>query len=193
MFYIGAERIMLFGAISMREQRAGELLPLFRGITNSIPGIFGVSIQAGIFQTRMGRARTIDLDVSGDDLNKVIQVAGAMFGMIKKEIPDAQIRPLPSLELLYPEVKLKPHRDRLKAAGMSARDLGIAIDVLMDGRKIGDFKQEGEKKIDLVLKASEEDITTPEELYGAPVVSPKGRIIPVSPLQHLKGQQALPR
>jgi HAE1 family hydrophobic/amphiphilic exporter-1 len=180
MFYIGAERIMLFGAISMHEQRAGELLPLFRRITNSIPGIFGVSIQAGIFQTRMGRARTIDLDVSGDDLNKVVQVAGAMFGMIKKEMPDAQIRPLPSLELLYPEVKLRPLRDRLKAAGMSARDLGIAIDVLMDGRKIGDFKQEGEKKIDLVLKASEEDINTPEELYEALVVSPKGRIIPVS-------------
>jgi HAE1 family hydrophobic/amphiphilic exporter-1 len=130
----------------------------------------------------MGRARTIDLDVSGDDLNSVVQVAGAMFGMIKKEMPDAQIRPLPSLELLYPEVKLKPLRDRLKAAGMSARDLGIAIDVLMDGRKIGDFNQEGEKKIDLVLKASEEDITTPEELYGAFVVSPKGRIIPVSSL-----------
>jgi HAE1 family hydrophobic/amphiphilic exporter-1 len=130
----------------------------------------------------LGRARTIDLDVSGDDLNQVVQVAGAMFGMMKQEMPDAQIRPLPSLELLYPEVKLKPLRDRLKAAGMSARDLGIAIDVLMDGRKIGDFKQEGEKKIDLILKASEENITTPEELYGALVVSPKGRIIPVSSL-----------
>ena len=181
-FYIGAERIMLFGAISMHEQRAAELLPLFRAILNSIPGIFGVSIQVGIFQTRMGRARTIDLDVSGDDLNQVVQVAGAMFGMIPKEIPDAQVRPIPSLELLYPEVRLKPLRDRIKAAGMSARDLGIAIDVLMDGRRVGDFKQEGEKKIDLVLKASEEDITTPEELYGALVVSPKGRIIPVSSL-----------
>ena len=182
MFYIGAERIMLFGAIGMHEQRAGELLPLFRGIINSIPGIFGVSIQVGIFQTRLGRARTIDLDVSGDDLNQVVQVAGAMFGMINEQMPEAQIRPIPSLELLYPEVKLKPLRDRLKASGMSARDLGIAIDVLMDGRKIGDFKQEGEKKIDLVLKASEKDITTPEELYGALVVSPKGRIIPVSSL-----------
>ncbi|MGD9319948.1 MAG: efflux RND transporter permease subunit [Desulfobacteraceae bacterium] len=182
MFYIGAERIMLVGAICKHEQRAGELLPLFTGITNSIPGIFGVSMQVGIFQTRMGRARTIDLDASGDDLNQVIQVAGAMFGMITKEIPGAQVRPIPSLELLYPEVKLKPLRDRLKAAGMSARDLGIAIDVLMDGRRIGDFKQEGEKKIDLVLKASEEDITTPEQLYGALVVSPKGRIIPVSSL-----------
>ena len=179
-FYVGIERIMLFGAISVHEQRAGELLPLFRRIISAIPGFFGVSIQVGIFQTRLGRARTIDVDVRGDDLNRVVQVAGAMFGMIKKEMPEAQTRPIPSLELSYPEVRLLPLRDRLKAAGMSARDLGIAVDVLMDGRKIGDFKREGEKKIDLVLKASEEDIFTPEQLYGALVVSPKGKIVPVS-------------
>jgi len=182
MFYVGAERIMLFGAIGMHEQRAGELLPLFRRVVNSIPGIFGVSNQAGIFQTRLGRARTIDLDLTGEDLGQVVEVAGTMFGMIMAEIPEAQIRPIPSLELLYPEVRLRPLRDRLKAAGMSARDLGIAIDVLMDGRKVGEFKEEGEKKIDLIMKASEKNISTPEELYEALVVDPKGRIIPVSSL-----------
>jgi HAE1 family hydrophobic/amphiphilic exporter-1 len=83
-----------------------------------------------------------------------------MFGMISKEIANAQIRPIPSLELLFPEVRLIPHRDRLKASGMAADDLGILLDVLMDGRKIGDFKQEGEKKVDLVLKASEDEIST---------------------------------
>ncbi len=187
MFYVGAERIMLFGAIGMHEQRAGELLPLFRRVVNSIPGIFGVSNQAGIFQTRLGRARTIDLDLTGDDLGQVVEVAGTMFGMIMAEIPQAQIRPIPSLELLYPEVRLRPLRDRLKAAGMSARDLGIAIDVLMDGRKVGEFKEEGEKKIDLVMKASEKNISTPEELYEALVVDPKGRIIPVSSLAEFEG------
>jgi len=130
----------------------------------------------------LGRARTIDLDLTGEDLGQVVEVAGTMFGMIMAEIPEAQIRPIPSLELLYPEVRLRPLRDRLKAAGMSARDLGIAIDVLMDGRKVGEFKEEGEKKIDLIMKASEKNISTPEELYEALVVDPKGRIIPVSSL-----------
>ena len=35
---------------------------------------------------------------------------------------------------------------------MSARDFGTTLDVLMDGRKIGEFKEEGEKKIDLMLR-----------------------------------------
>jgi len=185
MFYVGSERVMLFGATSIHEERAGELVPLFKKTINNIPGMIGVSNQAGIFQTRLGRGRTIEVDLSGENLNRVVHVAGMMLGMIKKEIPDAQIRPIPSLELLYPEVRLLPIRERLRAMGMSAEDFGLAIDVLMDGRKIGEFKQEGQKKIDLVLKASEKDISTPEGLYNALLVVPNGKIVPVSSLAEL--------
>lgn len=191
MFYVGSEQIMLFGAISTHEQRAGELIPLFMRIINTTPGVFGVSSQAGIFQTSLGRGRTIEVDLSGDDLNRLVQVAGAMFGVLKKEIPEAQIRPIPSLELLYPEVRLVPKRDRLKASGMSATDFGIALDVLMDGREIGDFKQEGQKKIDLVLKASEKEIATPEELYQSLIATPGGKVVPVSSLSELVRTQGL--
>jgi HAE1 family hydrophobic/amphiphilic exporter-1 len=185
MFYVGAEQIMLFGATSIHEQRAGEMLPLFRRTIFSIPGMFGVSTQAGVFQTSLGRGRTIEVNISGDDLNRIVQVAGAMYGAILKEIPQAQIRPVPSLELLFPEVRLVPSRDRLKALNMTARDFGIALDVLMDGRDIGDFKQEGQKKIDLILKASEADIHTPEKLYYSMIAIPDGRIVPVSSLSKL--------
>ncbi|MBT8369516.1 MAG: efflux RND transporter permease subunit [Deltaproteobacteria bacterium] len=186
MFYVGAEQIMLFGAISAHEQRAAELIPLFMQTIYSIPGMYGVSIQAGVFQTGLGRGRTIEVNVSGEDLNRIVQAAGILFGAIKKEISQAQIRPVPSLELLFPEVQLIPDRDRIKAAGMTARDFGIAIDVLMDGREIGEFKQEGQKKIDLILKASEEDIPTPEKLYDSPIAIPGGKVVPVSSLSQME-------
>ncbi|MGD2270316.1 MAG: efflux RND transporter permease subunit [Desulfobacterales bacterium] len=186
MFYVGAEQIMLFGAISQHEQRAAELLPLFRETIRAIPGMFGVSLQAGIFQDRLGRGRTVEVDISGGDLSQLVQAAGALYGTIQKEIPDAQIRPVPSFDLLFPEVRLIPVRDRLKASGMTARDFGLAVDVLMDGRKIGEFKPEGQKKIDLILRASEEDIPTPEALYNALIAIPGGKIVPVSSLATLQ-------
>jgi len=186
MFYVGAEQIMLFGAISTDEQRAGELIPLFSRIIYSIPGMYGVSIQAGVFQTSLGRGRTIEVNISGDDLNRIVQVGGMLFGAIKKQIPRAQIRPVPSLEMLFPEIRLLPERDRLKAAGLSARDFGVALDVLMDGRKIGEFKQPGQKKIDLVLKASPKEISTPEKLYNASIAVPGGCVVMVSSLATLK-------
>jgi HAE1 family hydrophobic/amphiphilic exporter-1 len=186
MFYVGAEQIMLFGVMSTHEQRARELIPLMMRTIYSIPGMYGISLQVGVFQTSLGRGRSVEVDISGDDLNRIVQAAGMLFGAIKKEIPQAQIRPVPSLELLFPEVQIIPERDRVKAAGMTARDFGVAIDVLMDGRQIGEFKQEGQKKIDLVLKASEKDISTPERLYDSLIAIPGGKVVPVSSLSRLE-------
>jgi len=186
MFYVGADRIDIAGATSMHMDRAGELVPLFMKNINSIPGMFGVSMQAGIFQNRLGRGRTVEVDIIGDDMNQLVATAGTMFGIIKKEMPEAQIRPRPSLELLYPEVRFIPDREQLSASGLSAGEFGVALDVLMDGRKIGEFKEEGKKKIDLILKAAESDIRTPEDLYNSALATPGGKIVPVSSFASLE-------
>jgi len=186
MFYVARESIMLFGAMATDWDRATELLPLFRRMIYSIPGMFGVSMQAGIFQSRIGRSRTIDVDISGDDLDRIVKVAGMMFGKAKQALPDTQVRPIPSIELSYPEVKIVPNRERLKANNMSAADLGVALDVLMDGRIVGDFKQEGRKTIDLVLKTDDDSIRTPEALYQSMIAMPGGMVVPVSTLADLE-------
>ncbi len=184
-FYIGAETMMAFGATSIHEEHAKELLPLFTQIISTIPGMYGISMQAGIFEKKLGTGRTIDINISSDDIHRIIHAAGVMFGMIKEKIPDVQIQPKPSFEVLYPEIKIMPLRDRLKAVGMDANDLGTALDILMDGREIGDFKQEGKKKIDLVLKASEDEIYTPEQLYNSLVAIPDEKVLPVYSLSEL--------
>jgi len=186
MFYVARESIMLFGAMATDWERAADLLPLFRRMIFSIPGMYGVSMQAGIFQSRIGRSRTVDVDISGDDLDRIVQVAGMMFGAAKQRMPDTQVRPVPSIELSYPEVKIIPKRELLKANKMNAADLGIALDVLMDGRIVGDFKQEGRKTIDLVLKTDDDSITTPEILYQSLLATPGGRVVPVSTLAGLE-------
>ena len=112
MFFVSAPTINLFGAISNSEQRAGELTPLFTRILNSIPGMFGVSIQASIFEQGLGKGRVIDVDISGANLEQIVAAAGTLFGMAMQEIPGAQVRPVPALELLYPEVRFLPERDR---------------------------------------------------------------------------------
>ncbi len=186
LFYVSAPDINLFGAMSSDEERPSELIPLFNRIMNSIPGMFGVSIQASIFESGLGKGRMVAVDFSGSDLNKLIAAAGTMFGMARQAIPGGQVRPIPSLEMLYPEVRIVPDRDRLRAAGMSSQEIGEALDVLMDGRKIGDFKEEGKKKIDLKLKASDKGVSTPEDLYNSLVATPQGWAVPVSSLSSIE-------
>jgi HAE1 family hydrophobic/amphiphilic exporter-1 len=186
MFYVGREGFMFFGAMSMDWERARDLLPLCRSFIYSIPGMFGISMQAGVFESRIGKGRTVDVDISGEDLNSIVRAAGMMFGKVRETLPGAQVRPVPSIELTYPEVRISPDRDRLRANGMTARDLGIAMDVLMDGRIVGEFKEEGKKTVDLVLKTDEERISTPEGLFSALVVTPTGKVVPVSSLASME-------
>jgi HAE1 family hydrophobic/amphiphilic exporter-1 len=56
----------------------------------------------------------------------------------------------------------------------------------MDGREIGEFKQEGEKKIDMILKVSEDNISTPEKLYNSLIAISGGKVVPVSSLSKMQ-------
>lgn len=185
-FYVGAPQIMLFGVISTQEQESTKLIDPLMGIIHSIPGMYGVSLQAGIFEDRIGGGRSIDVDLTGPEIEKLISAGGAMYGAISQALPGSRIRPEPSLELLFPEVKIIPDRERLRAAGLNTNALGVALDILMDGREVGEFKQEGVKKIDLVVRAGRADIETPEQLYEALVVTPEGKSLPVSSLAALE-------
>jgi HAE1 family hydrophobic/amphiphilic exporter-1 len=167
---------------SKDQARTKELVPLCQQAIARIPSVYGVSSQASILQSGRGRGRSIDVDISGEKLEDLIASATALRAAILEGIDESQVRPRPALEVMFPEVRFVPSRDRLRAVGMTAQQLGTNIDVLMDGREIGDYKQEGEKKIDLVVKVADANIGTPEEVHAAMIATPMGKTIPVSSL-----------
>ena len=193
MFFVGADRFTLFGAISTHETRAAELIPLFSRIMNGIPGIFGVSIQAGIFEQGLGQGRTVEVNISGEQIEQIAGSAMTLFGGIKQKIPGAQVRPVPSLETSYPEILVIPNKERLAANGLSERDLGIYVDILMDGRRIDDYSPEGIKKIDLVVKGSDTEFDSPENILQATIVNNFGDLIKVGDVADLQYSQSMPQ
>ena len=192
-FYVGADRVNLFGGISIHETRAGELMPLFNRIIHSFPGMFGVSIQAGIFEQGLGEGRNIDVNISGESIDRIIEAAGTLFGMISGRIPDGQIRPIPSLETSYPEVRIVPNKEKLAANGLSEEDLGIYADILMDGRKVDDYRPEGTKQVDLVLKGRDRDFASPEDILDATIVNNHGGLIRLGDVARLEYGSGMPQ
>ncbi|MGA1939378.1 efflux RND transporter permease subunit [Arcobacter sp. YIC-310] len=181
-FFVSFGDFNLFGGTSMVEDRAKDLIPMFRPIVNSMPSVFGVSLQSGVFENGIGEGNTVNIDISGESIEDIATVGGQLFGATMQAIEGSQVRPVPSVELLYPEVRIKPNQDALKALGMSSRDLGVAVDVLMSGRQVGDFEQDGKKKIDLVLKADDKFIQTPQDIMGSQIALPNGSLVPISSL-----------
>jgi HAE1 family hydrophobic/amphiphilic exporter-1 len=183
LFYVSMGDFTIFGGTSMHEDRAKELIPLFRPIVNSLPGVFGVSIQSGVFERGIGEGNVVNVDISGEKIEDIANVGAQLFGASTQAFKgEAQIRPVPSIELLYPEVRILPDRDALKSVGMSSYSLGTTVDVLMSGRKIGDFEQDGKKKIDLTLKADDEQMATPQDILNAQVALPNGVLTQVRSL-----------
>ncbi len=191
MFFVGADRFTLFGAISAHETRASELIPLFSRIMNAIPGIFGVSIQAGIFEQGLGEGRTVEVNISGDRIDTIAGSAMKLFGAIQQKIPGAQVRPIPSIETSYPEILVIPNKEKLAANGLTEKDLGVYVDILMDGRKIDDYSPEGIQQIDLVVKGSDRRFNSPEEIMEATLVNAFGDLIKVGDVAHLKYSQSM--
>jgi len=193
MFFVGADRVTLFGGISTHDTRARELIPLFTRVMRSIPGVFGVSIQAGIFQSGIGKGRTVDVNISGENINEILRAAQILFGTISGKMPRTQVRPVPSLEAGYPEVKIIPDREKLAASGLSPQDLGIYIDILMDGRKIEEYRPDGIKQVDLVLKGRDTTITSPEDILDSTIANSFGDLIRIKDVARIVYDQGMPQ
>ncbi len=193
MFYVGADRINLFGGISVHDTRAKEMMPLFNRIMHSIPGIFGVSIQAGIFESGIGKGRTVEINVSGENIETIVDVSRTLYGMTSQKIQGAQIRPIPSLETSYPEVKIKPDKEKLTANGLTESDLGVYVDILMDGRKIDEYRPEGIKQVDLVIKGDDNRFLAPEDILNATIVSSYGDLIRIGDVGTITYSQGMPQ
>ena len=182
LFYVSFGDFIIFGAISAHEDRAKELIPLFQPIINSMPGIFGVSIQSGVFEEGIGKGKVVNVDISGEKIEDIASVGAQLFMATRGAVEGSQVRPVPSIELLYPEVRIIPDRDALKAVDMSSQDLGLIVDVLMNGRQIGDFEQDGKKKIDMNIKADSTQIETPQDILNTQISLPDGTLTQVSSL-----------
>lgn len=193
MFYVAADQITLFGGISEHETRAKELIPLFNRIMNSIPGFFGVSIQASIFESGIGEGRTVEVNISGTDIATIVGGARMLYGAISQNIANAQIRPVPSLETSYPEIRVIPNKERLAASNMTESDLGIYVDILMDGRKIDEYRPEGIKQVDLVIKGENESFASPENILQATIVNGAGELIKVENVADLIYTESMPQ
>jgi HAE1 family hydrophobic/amphiphilic exporter-1 len=90
-------------------------------------------------------------------------------------------------------VWIEPDREKLVANGLSATDLGTYVDILMDGRKIEEYRPEGVNQIDLVLRGDKQNFQSPEDILGATVVNAYGDLIQLSDVASLKYTQGVPQ
>ncbi len=186
-FFVSALGFIFLGADSEQEDRAGELIAPLSGPIFQEPGTFGFITQPSMFGRGIGGGRTIDLDISGPDLESILGVALQAAGLVSQVLPRTeghQLRPNPGLELGAPEVRLLPDRVRLADAGVSASALAMTVDAFNDGLRVAEITVDG-KQIDLTLlgpRNNDQHRAHTQGIGSLPVVTGEGQILPVSSL-----------
>ena len=179
MFFVAFGRSAFMGARSTDPERVRELIPIIQGpVLGGVPGTFAVVQQSSLFQRATGSGRSIDIDITGPDLDHLVGLGGRIFGQVRQVVPGSQARPIPSLDLGNPEVRILPDRVRAADLGLSARDIGSAVNALMDGALVDGYQFQGEE-IDLVLRG-EEDWFRTQDIAALPIYTPRGQLVPLS-------------
>ncbi|MBW2063222.1 MAG: efflux RND transporter permease subunit, partial [Deltaproteobacteria bacterium] len=130
--------------------RIKELIPVIRRAINKLPGVISIVRQPSLFARGIGAGRSINIEITGPDLDRVLALGRRIYTQLQKILPTSQMRPIPALDLGNPEVRVIPDRERIAEAGLNTSGLGTMVDTLLDGLKVSEYRYHGEK-IDLTV------------------------------------------
>ena len=189
-FFVATPGNSFVGAAAVDGTRVAEVIPVLSRPIFAEPGTFGFMTQPSLFGRGVGGGRTIELNISGDELEDILSVAGQAAGLVSGLLPRSdghQFRPIPGLELGAPEVRLLPDRVRLADAGLTTQDLAATVDAYNDGLRVAEISV-GNRRLDLTLKGDEDALSglRTQDVGDFPVVTPSGQIVPVSELAEVR-------
>lgn len=184
-FFVARGRSVFMGIRAHDGPRCAELIPLIQQSMSSIPGTFGIAKQSSLFEQGLTAGRTIDVEIIGPDLTKLVGMGGQILGQTMQVIPNTQARPVPSLDLSSPEMHLTPKLLQASEMGMTSEEIGYVTNALIDGAYSGDYYLGGDK-IDLTLIGHEQRIQTTQDVKSLPVSTPAGMAVPLEALADVK-------
>ena len=177
-FFVAYNGGVFMGARAADSGRAKELVGVINETIHGFPDTIAFAKQSSLFGGSRG-GRTVDMNIQGRDMDKLLEAARAGFAAVKEQWPEANVSPSPGLELAEPELRLVPDERRIAEAGWNRDIMAQVSRALGDGLYVGDYFN-GEERLDIIVRAEPWD--TPEQLAAIPLATPKADIMPFGEL-----------
>jgi HAE1 family hydrophobic/amphiphilic exporter-1 len=161
---------------SVRQMREG--LAEFRQRTFGIPGVIGVFVaQVPLFpRSRSGffGGINVEVDVRGDSLEEIQRISGTLQRDLSRLSFVNFVNS--SFELGSLELQVRPDREKARAVGLTAADVGYVVETMIAGSQAGFFRDRG-KELDLTLISGTGTRTPSHELARLNLAAPGGRVV----------------
>jgi len=166
-----------------------------------LPGAYVVAFQSSLFERGLQGGRTVEVEISGPELPELINIGRTvMIGSqpnpmqpdapslkgVAQIIPEAQLQPVPSLDISSPEIQIDPRLEEAAALNLNTSDLGYTINALVDGAYATDYYLPGNDKIDLVIVGSDKSVGFTQNISQLPMATPSGKVVPVSAVAEIR-------
>jgi HAE1 family hydrophobic/amphiphilic exporter-1 len=196
-FYVARGRSVFLGLRSADPARVDELIPLITGGVNprngtptpglraKLPGTLVIANKSSLFESGLTGGRSIDIEITGPELTKLVALGGRIFGQVSQLIPDSQVQPIPSLDLSNPEMHVVPRLLQAADMGVTAVELGYATNAFVDGAWGGYYYQGGDK-VDLTIMGKLDAVNRTQDLEAIPIATPGGQLVPLGALADIK-------
>ena len=180
-FFIGAFGSGMFvGGTSAQDE---VVVPVGQLLTNAImpiPDTYGGARQTSIFGSGPGggSGNSVDIEISGPDLDRVIAAASMMFRLGGQKYGYTEVSPEPGNFNLQQQEFHVELNDRARELGVRNEDVGTVIRSLFDGAFAGEFKLP-DRNIDINVVSEGGRLSYTEKLAEIPVATPAGPVVPL--------------
>ena len=174
-YFLGASKGWgtFIGGETVNDDEVDEMIAVFnQEIMVGFPDTFGFTGRDPIFGGSRG-GRKISIDLSANSFESLLDAGRAGFFTVMQELPQANIQPIPGLELAEPEIRLVPDDRKIAEVGWNRERMAIAVRAMGDGAFLGHYF-DGARRYNVVMRA--EGWYSPEELSALPVATASGQI-----------------
>lgn len=187
-FFIGAFGDGMFvGGTSTDPQVVVPIGQLLTNSMNQLPDTYGGASQSSIFGRGFGGGNTVNIEISGPDLDRVVAAAQAVFmnAVSNESYGYGRVQANPSnYNLKQPEIQVQLTREA-RELGLRPRDVGVAVRSLFDGAFVDDYILAGEA-VDMVVLPAGGQLDYLEQMATIPVATPRGPTVPLDTLVEVK-------
>ncbi len=148
-------------------------------------GMRSFTTRGSIITSNDGGTRSINLDISGPELEPIYAAATAAYSRAQEVLGSPRIRANPpTLSLSQPLIEIHPEWDRAAELGMNTADIGFTVAALTDGAFVDDFFL-ADDKIDMYVYSSAGADVSPQILSEIPIYTRGGGVVPLSSIANV--------
>lgn len=187
--FIGS-RGRLFTVVKAKDpSRAKEMIPILKEELSKVPGMIAVTRQLSLFSSAFRGSRGIEINIMGPDLARLTSITQDAFFKLKELMPDAQVRPVPGMELGQPQIQVLPKWKEIADMEVNVFELGYSVSALVDGVFADEVYLDPDQVnvpymprdgVDLILISEEQSIKTTQDLNQVMVHTAKGNSVPLN-------------